>query len=113
MRTIVLFDNINANAPQTSDVISFEQRGEWMLQISNTGLNGIPKLIIEYSIDNGASIWTPIENNFLGEFFFYIDDDYIAIINDRIQGKFFRVRLETNGNTAGTVKVDFGYKTYP
>ncbi len=113
MRTILLFDNISASAPATSEVISFEQRGEWMLQISKTGTDGNPKLIVEYSIDNDALIWTPIKDPNTDFYYFLIDDSPIGIIDDRLPGKFFRVRLEANGNTTGTIKVDLGYKTYP
>ena len=114
MRTIVLLDNVSAAGPATSESVNFEQRAEWMLQITSTGLDGTPRLIIEWSIDNTQVVWSPIENvDVAGTYFFPIDDDEISIIDDRCMGKFYRVRLEANGNTTGTVKADLGYKTYP
>lgn len=115
MKTQLLFDNVAANQAQTSSEVPFEQRSEWMLYVSKSGTDGNPNLIIEYSVDNnpGAGDWAAVINPETLTTLFPLDDSPIAIIDDRLQGKYFRIRLEPNGTTTGTVKADLGFKTYP
>jgi hypothetical protein len=112
MRTKILFDNVSASVAHTSEHINFEQRAEWMLQVHKNGTNGNPKIIVEYSVDNDELIWNAIENPKTCDYFFLVDEDSIGIKSNHVQGKFLRVRLDPNGTTAGSVKVDLGYKTH-
>ena len=111
MRTNLLFDNVSAASNQTSSVINFEQRAEWSLEITTSGLDGVPKVIVELS--NSGTDFFPLEDCKIAQFFFLIDDSPFGIKDDRIMGKFFRIRLEPNGNTTGTLKALLGFKTYP
>ena len=113
MRTILLFDDVDATSSQTSDVIKFEQRAGWLLQITKSGTDGTPRIVVEYSIDNAQNVWTPLEDCKNSVFFFGIDDSPFGIMDDRLPAKFFRIRLEANDNTTGTLTADLGYKTYP
>lgn len=111
MRTIVLLNDVDAGVAVTSQHIDFEQDSRWLLQITSTGLNGTPRIVIEESIDNAELVWTPLFNPKNSLFFFEIDDSPIGVKDSYLMGKFFRVRLEPNGNTTGTIKADLGYKT--
>lgn len=113
MRTEVLLNAVDASANQTSNTINFEQRAEWLLQLSKSGTDGTPNLIIEFTIDNAAGVWTPLQNPETLLYVFPLDDSPLAVRDDRLQGKFFRIRIEPNDNTTGTVTADLGYKTYP
>lgn len=119
MRTQLLFDDVDASVTQTSGFVDdifndgqLNQRGEFMIQVTRAGLDGTPRLFLEWSIDNNASVWSTIQNPETDEDYFELDDD-IGIIDDRIMAKWFRLRLEPNDNTTGTVRADIGYNTYP
>jgi hypothetical protein len=113
MRTDTLFSSVDAGSNQTSTVIEPEcgQRMEWLLQLTSTGLDGNPLLVIEYSLDN--STWTPLFNPYEALYTFLLDEFPYAVKDDRMNGKYIRIRLETNGNTTGTISALLGVKTYP
>lgn len=112
MRTKDLFEDIDAGVAKTSDTVDFQQRAEWVLVITSSGLDGVPRIIIEFSIDD--TTWFPIVNETKkAEPFFEIDDPLVTILYDTLQASSFRIRLDPNGNTAGLLSADFGYKTFP
>lgn len=111
MRTIELLSGVDASVNQTSSAVDFQQRSEWHLQIVKSGTNGNPNLFIEFSLDN--SVWTPVLNPENLLFVFPINDSPYAVRDTVLQGQFFRIRLEPNGTTTGTITANFGFKTYP
>jgi len=113
MRTLLLFDDVDASVAVTSTHVNFEKRAEWTLQVTSSSLDGTPDIVVEVSIDNSETVFSPLENPETGLNTFPLDTSPVTIIDDRIFGKFFRIRLVPNANTTGTVKADLGYKTYP
>ena len=112
MRTEILFNSIDASVSQTSTpyFIDCGQDMRWMLTVKSTGLNGIPRLFVEET-PNGSD-WIPLNNNKQGKFnYFPLDDDLISIRDSYFMGKAFRVRIETNGNTSGTIDATLVVKT--
>lgn len=111
MRTKVLFNNTNAFENQTSEVLDFdEQDARFIIQATKTGADGNPRLIVEESIDQ--TIWTALENTETWNNYTDVNDT-IAIKDNYFMAKFFRLRLEPNGTTTGTVFAKIGYKTKP
>lgn len=109
MRTLTLFDNINASSPATSQDLDFqEQDARFLIQILGTGLDGSPRIVVEESIDK--SIWSPMEDTATWNDYFDAGQQ-IAIKDNYFMGKYFRMRLVPNGNTTGTIKAIIGYKT--
>lgn len=116
MRTQLLFDDIDATLTATSSVIDFnkEQRGEWLLSCRASGINKKPRIIIEYSIDNAGVRFDQIIDPDTGDAFFEFDSNgELAVRDTAFQGSRFRIRLDPNGETAGTILADFGFKTFP
>lgn len=111
MRTKTLFNEVDASVNQTSEVLDFQQRAEWIIQLTKTGTNGTPHLIIEFSIDN--IVFTPLQNTENLLYVFDINDTPFAVRDDTLQGQFFRIRLEPANNTTGTITAKIGIKTYP
>lgn len=114
MRTQVIFDNVDASQNLTSSALNFEQRSGFLAQFEASGLDGEPRIILEYSIDNAGVRYDPMINPKTEEAFFTFNaEGKLAIMDDRIPAKFIRWRIEANGNTSGTILGDIGYKTYP
>ena len=67
-----------------------------------------------FSIDNALERFDAVINTKTClPFFEFDDEDKLAVRDTALQGSSFRVRLEPNGNTTGTVLIDLGYKTFP
>ena len=113
MRTLVLFDTVDASQNHTSEVLDFDgQDARFLIQAVKTGTDGDPRLIIEESVT--GDIWTPLENVETWNDYTEIDDsEAIAVKDNYFMGKFFRARLEANGTTAGTIYAEMCYKTKP
>lgn len=111
MRTKTLFNNINAFEAATSDILNFdEQDARFLIQILGTNLVGTPRIIVEESIDQ--TMWSIMEDT--TTWFQYFDVGMLLTIKDNyFMGKYFRIRLDPNSCTAGTIKALIGYKTKP
>ena len=113
MRTEILFNSIDASVSQASTpyYIDCGQDMRWMLTVKSTGLDGIPSLFVEET-PNGSD-WIPLNNNDEQGIldYFPLDDDLISIRDSYFMGKGFRVRIETNGNTTGTIDATLTVKT--
>lgn len=111
MRTLLLFDNVDASVDAISVVIDFlEQDARFIIQATKTGTNGSPRIIVEESIDQ--TVWTAMEDTETWNPYTEITET-TAIKDNYFMGKYFRVRLEANGTTTGTVWAKIGYKTKP
>jgi len=109
MRTLLLFDNVDAFTPATSAVLDFgEQDTRFIIQATKTGTDGNPRIIIEESIDQ--SVWTALEDTETWNPYTEIIDT-MGIKDNYFMAKYMRVRLEANGTTTGTVWAKIGYKT--
>lgn len=112
MRTKILFDNVLAASPATSEVMDFEgQDARFLIQLVKTGTNGNPRVIVEETIDQ--TVWTALENTETWEDYFDLSASKMGVKDNYFMGKFLRVRLEPNGTTTGTVWAIIGYKTKP
>lgn len=112
MRTQVLLDNVSAAAQFTSAVLNFDsQDARFLIQLTKTGTDGNPRVIVEESIDQ--TVWTELENTETWDDFFEIDGSKMGIKDNYFMGNFLRIKLEPNGTTAGTVWAKIGYKTKP
>lgn len=111
MRVQTFFDNIDATVNQTSPIFIIDcgQDMRWLLMIKSTGLIGTPKLFVEESVNNID--WVALDNPKTLLNFFIIDDPLISIRDSYFMGKSFRVRLEANGATAGTISAEMAVKT--
>lgn len=111
MRTLLLFDNVDATINQTSTVIDFgEQDARFLIQVTKTNCNKNPRIIVEESIDQ--SVWTAMEDTETWRPYTDITET-LSIKDNYFMGKYFRIRLEPNTNTTGTVWAKIGYKTKP
>lgn len=111
MRTQLLFDNVSASINSTSAVLDFgEQDARFIVQATKSGANGSPKIIIEESIDQ--TVWTAMEDTETWNPYTELIDT-LSIKDNYFMGKYFRVRIEPNGTTTGTVWAKIGYKTKP
>ena len=111
MRTEVLFNNVNAslNQASTTYVVDCGQDMRWLLTMKSTGLDGTPKVFIEES-PNGVD-WIPLNNHSDNLNYWLLDDNLITVRDSYFMGKAFRLRLEANGNTTGTIYADLIVKT--
>jgi hypothetical protein len=110
MRTEVLLDNVDASTQQIgSYTIDCGQDMRWLLMVKSTGLDGVPQLFLEESTNNID--WTALENYADGLNHWLVDDPLIHIRDSYFMGKSFRVRVEPNGNTTGTIYADLVVKT--
>ena len=111
MRTEILFNNADASVNQSSIayVIDCGQDMRWLLTMKSTGLDGIPKIFIEET-PNGVD-WIPLNNHSDGLDHWLLDDNLITVRDSYFMGKAFRLRLEANGNTTGTIYADLVVKT--
>ena len=117
MRTTVLFEDIDASVAATSVEISMDKRTDWDLVVTGTGLDGIPRIIIEKAYTGGKCLPAPtdwyIVENCNGDQFFDADDLPLMIHQSGFTPNWYRIRLEPNTNTTGTVTAFLGYKDYP
>lgn len=113
MITKQLFDNVDASINQASTIhiIDCGQDMRWLLTVKSAGLNGVPKLFVEET-PNGID-WIQLNNNDENGIFdyFLLDDNLISIRDSYFMGKAFRVRIESNGNTTGTINATLVVKT--
>jgi hypothetical protein len=119
MRNVTLLDNVDASIQQISSHVNFDQRVAWKLFITTTGLDASPELFIECNNTSSKCFapvgdWTIVCNqcNTLTDSF-PLDDDVITIEKNDFKSNWFRVRVEPNGNTTGTIHVSLSYKTFP
>lgn len=114
MKTLKLFENIDATQDMDSASLDVEKRMEWMLSCRAVGTDLVERIIIEYSVDPAGQIWDALINPATCTKYFLFDENgELAVKDDRLQGKFFRIRLDSNGNTGGTVSATLGYNDYP
>lgn len=118
MRNLTLLDNVDANTQQISEPVNFDHRVEWKIYINSTGLDGTPQIYIEDNSSGSKCIdpaynWNPICNRCDELDYFPIDDDLITIEKKDFKASWFRVRVEANDNTTGTIDVRITYKTFP
>ena len=117
MRNITLLDDVSASVQQISEPTNLERHTEWVLRIDSTGLDGIPNLFIEEGFNGGKCLPIPTDFNVLPNKcddtgLFEITDNEVTIRSKNFLGNWFRVRIEANGNTTGTIKVVLSYKDY-
>lgn len=111
MRTQVLIPNVSAATSYTSAVLDFEGLdARFLIQALKTGANGSPRLIVEESIDQ--TVWSPMEDTNTWNDYFELTSQ-LAIKDNFFMGKYFRLRMEPNGTTTGTVWAKIAYKTRP
>jgi len=117
MRTKVLFDDVDASVSQESVEIQMDKRTDWDLVVTVDGLDGVPQIIIEKAYTGGGCLpgpsdWYAVENC-NGDTFFDVDSPPLQIHKSQFTPNYFRIRLEPNTNTTGTVTAFLGYKDYP
>ena len=118
MRNVTLLDGVDASSQQISTAENLDKRTEWKLLINSSGLDGIPQLFIEQGFNGGKCFgepneWSVLTNKCDDTGVFLIDDAIITVNASSFKGNWFRVRLEANGNTTGTVTARLGYKDFP
>lgn len=119
MRNPIILDNVDASVQQISVSTNLEQRTDWKLFITSTGLDGTPHIYIEEIAEGGKCTpapttgYTIICNPFDNTDYFAIDDDSITIEKKDFKSNWFRVRIEPNDNTTGSITVKLAYKSYP
>lgn len=118
MRNFTFLDGVDASVQQISTELNQDQRVQWKITITNSGLDGTPQLFIEEGFTGGNCITPPSEwfvvcNPFETFNYFPIDDSPITIEKKDFKGNWMRVRVEANDNTTGTITVKVGYKTFP
>jgi hypothetical protein len=119
MRNATLLTSADASVQQISSEVNFDKRTEWKLLITSTGLDGTPHFFIEEGFTGGKCITPPTEwfivcnpcDDVTDSF--PIDDTIITIEKKDFKGNWFRVRVEPNDNTIGSITVKLGYKTHP
>ena len=110
MRTEILLNNVDASAQQIGSYqIDCGQDMRWVLLVKSTGLDGVPQLYLEESTNNID--WIALDNFSDSLQYFPIDDPLITIRDSYFMGKSFRVRIEPNGNTTGTIYAELVVKT--
>jgi hypothetical protein len=117
MRTQVLFDTVDASSNQTSDNVNMDKRTDWDLVVTADSLDAIPRIIIEMAYTGGGCLpepsdWYPVENC-NGNEFFGLTSPPLIVHKSGFTPNWYRIRLEPNGNTTGTVTAILGYKDYP
>jgi hypothetical protein len=116
MRTPIILDNDNASVQLISDYINFDQRAAWKLFIESVGLDGIPKLFIQEATTNSICTlptnWTTYKNNCSNDGSYDIDDLLVTIEKNDFKSNWFRILIEPNGNTTGTISARVSYKTF-
>ncbi len=117
MRNEILLNSVDASTQQISGFVNFDKRAEWKLNVTSTGLDATPKIFIEESFTPGKSepptVWTVYQNPCSADGSFEIDSDSVPIEKKDFKLNWFRIRLEANGNTAGTLTASLHYKTFP
>jgi hypothetical protein len=110
MRTENLLNNVDASTQQIGSYqIDCGQDMRWLLMVKSTGLDGVPQLFLEESTNNVD--WVALDNPKTLLNYFPLDDPLINIRDSYFMGKSFRVRVEPNGNTTGTIYADLVVKT--
>lgn len=117
MRTITLFDNVDASIQQISDATNLERHTEWVLRINSSTLDAIPNLFIEEGFNGGKCLPEPTEWSVVpfkcdGTGTFEITESEVNIRSKQFLANWFRVRVEPNGNTTGTMTIKLSYKDY-
>ena len=118
MRNTTLLDNADASTQQISTSVNLDQRAQWKLVINSAGLDGTPQLFIEEGYTGSKCITPPTEwvvvcNPCLEDDYFPIDDTVISIEKKDFKGNWYRIRVEANDNTTGTITAKLHYKTFP
>lgn len=118
MRNFQLLAGADASIQQISKELNLEKRTDWELIIESENLDGTPQLYIERGYNAGKSNplpseWFILANNCENTGFFPVDDSEIQILNYGFTANWFRVRVEPNDNTTGTITVTIHYKEYP
>ena len=113
MRTEVLLNTVDASVQQIGAYqVDCGQDMRWLLMVKSVGLDGTPQLFLEESSNN--TDWIALDNNDCAEGvinYFPIDDPLIHIRDSYFMGKSFRVRIEPNDNTTGTIYAELVVKT--
>ena len=116
MRTPTILNNSDASIQIISEYINFEQRASWKLFIESTGLDGIPKLFIQEASTKSDLIppidWTIYKNNCSVDGSYNLNDILVTIEKNDFKSNWFRVLIEPNGNTTGTISARVSYKTF-
>lgn len=117
MRNLTLLDNVNSGIQQISSAKNLERHTEWVLRVSSVGLDGIPNLFIEEGFNGGKCLPEPTDFSVLpfkcdGTGTFEITESEIKIRSKQFLANWFRIRVEPNGNTSGTMTVILSYKDY-
>jgi hypothetical protein len=118
MRTIILLDNVDASTQQISIAQNFEKRTDWKLFVDATGLDGTPELYIEEIAEGGKCSPAPTTGytlvcNSIDELDYFPITEDLTIEKKDFKSNWFRVRIEPNDNTTGTITVKLAYKSYP
>ena len=113
MRTETLLNNADASATIVSTVyvVDCGQDMRWLLTVSSSGLDGTPKLFVEESPD--GLVWIPLNNYDCDGVFDYfpLDDNLVTVRDSYFMGKAFRVRIEPEDNTTGSIDATLIVKT--
>ena len=118
MRKTILLDNVDASVQQISEAQNLEKRTDWKLFVTATGLDGTPHLYLEEIAEGGkcspapTTGYTLICNTIDDLDYFPITED-LTIEKKDFKANWYRVRLEANDNTTGTVTVKLAFKDYP
>lgn len=117
MRTKLFFDNVDAAIIQTSEALQIDQRVQWELILEKTGTDGDPIIYLEQAFNGGGCLpeptdWFKIANKCNETGAFLIDDSPFSIEKNSLKGNWIRISLDPNGNTTGTIKALFSYKTF-
>ena len=118
MRNILLLDGVDASIQQISSNVNLDRRTEWILLIDSIDLDGTPQLFIEQGFTKGEcspnpTKWYVVANKCDSTGEILIDDSEIQVESNYFKGNWFRVRVEANGNTTGTITVQLSYKDFP
>jgi hypothetical protein len=116
MRTPIILDNADASTQLISDYINFDQRAAWKLFIESSVLDGVPKLFIQEATTNSICTppvnWTIYKNNCSVDGSYKIDDVLVTIEKNDFKSNWFRILIEPDGNTTGTISARVSYKTF-
>ena len=112
MRVVNLLNNADASITQLGVYeTDCGQDMRWSISVTSSGINGIPKIYIEESLDN--TYWSARKNNTPNGIldYFLLDDIVVTIRDSYFMGKYIRIRVEPNGTTTGSVSAKLGVKT--
>tara|TARA_R110001632_G_C11291678_1_gene412906 strand:- start:192 stop:545 length:354 start_codon:yes stop_codon:yes gene_type:complete len=116
MRTPTILNNSDASIQIISEYINFDQRAAWKLFIESIGLDGIPKLFIQEATTKSDCTppidWTIYKNNCSVDGSYNLNDILVTIEKNDFKSNWFRVLIEPNGNTTGTISARVSYKTF-